>query len=140
VWLVLCIGVDLYGQDALYSQPELAPLWLNPALSGSAHAKRASGAWRMQRFGGVALFRTVHASFDMELSSKERRRDNSGGLGVGLTLLSDRAGDPELRTNAAWSTVAYTIALSEYSRLGTGLAAGVDQHSVDPASGKWGSQ
>ncbi len=133
-------GTPAQAQDALFSQQDLTPLSVNPALTGFQHSYRATAAYRSQKFGSAVPFKTAYGAFDMQLNSKENRSVNAGRLGLGVHFISDKAGDPQLRTTLASASLAYNLPLNENSYLGAGFSVGYDQRSIDPAAGKWGSQ
>lgn len=121
------------------------PVFLNPATVGLAADYRASAHYKTSWASIAAPYRTVAASFDMRLTGEARSGvpgsdELFSGLGVGITFLNDRTGDPELKANIAAAHVAYTVRINKTSGFGGGLSIGFDQRSVDPAGGKWGSQ
>ncbi len=138
-------ALSAQGQDILWSQPQSMPVFLNPATVGLAADYRASAHYKSSWASIAAPYRTVAASFDMRLTGQPvgatpRQDQVFKGLGVGLTFLNDRTGDPELKTNIATAHVAYTVKINKSSGFGGGLSIGFDQRSVDPAGGRWGSQ
>ncbi len=144
LWLLIAsyfaIPLPAKAQDAVFAQQELAPLLMNPALAGSEYMVRGSAAYRSQTFGAAIPFKTAYAGFDMLVSGSKDKTTPAGRLGIGVYFLNDRAGDPTLRTTQAMFSTAYNISLSNKSTLGAGFSLGFDQHRLDPASGKWGSQ
>lgn len=142
VWSMAFVVHSGRAQDALFTQQDLAPGLLNPALPGIEHPVQASALYRTQKFGAARPFRTVYAGLDLKPASLNKRsaENQSSGLGLGAYVCSDQGGDPEFRTVQFSTAMSYHVKLSDKSSVGAGLALGVDQHSVDPASGKWGSQ
>lgn len=141
LWIifVFLIAVEVSAQDALFSQQYLSPTLINPAAVGNGNDFRAGLNYRNQ-WGSVAKpFHTIAASFDTRLT-KNRRSKKKNGLGVGLNVLRDKAGDPELTTLLVEAQVAYRVQLTANSTLSGGLSTAFDQRSVNPADGKWGSQ
>jgi len=138
--LVLLISVgahdELSGQDVLFSQHQLLPLTVNPALTGTDGRYRAALGHRSQWRSIGVDFITSTAAFDMRIGGSE----TGGGLGVGLMLFTDRAGDPSFATNQFNLSVAYSLALSDDSRISAGLNLAYDQRSVQAGAGQWASQ
>lgn len=130
----------IHAQDALFSQQFLLPALINPAALGNGADFRAGLNYRNQYSSVAKPFNTIAASFDMRLSKNDRRNKSKKGLAVGLNLLRDKAGDPELTTLMGEAMVAYRVQLTNESTLSGGLSVAFDQRSVNPADGKWASQ
>lgn len=129
------------AQDYNWSQPFAAPLLLNPAEAGAEGGMRAALKYKKAWPEFSAPFKTVALGFDMALSGKSKNkngRDNTWGFGI--SLLNDRAGDPQLTTNAAAVHAAYNLRINETGRIGAGFSVGYDQRSTNIEDGRWASQ
>ncbi len=139
--VVMLLPIDeLSAQDPVFSQPNATPLWVNPALAGAGHYIRGNIGYRTQWSAVSKPFTTTTGSFDMLLNQNANRRKMSRGKpGIGISFLSDRAGEPSLKTTRFDITGAYHVNLNKNSSLGAGFSLGYVARSLD-VGGKWGSQ
>ena len=87
--LILALWVQpLYAQDVHFSQVELSPLTLNPALAGSTSAFRGIAMYRSQYGSFATPFQTITASLDGKLTSSLKGANSS--LGAGINFYNDR--------------------------------------------------
>ena len=114
----------LLAQDLQFTQAYASPLQLNPAMSGYFHPStpvRFAAVYRNQWPGAAARYETIYAGVDVSLLDKpKRRRGGSRSLlqtvrpvGMGLMVMSDRAGQANLRATQAALQYALEITLSE---------------------------
>jgi len=137
----LAITSKINAQDALFSQQFLLPTLVNPSTAGNGRSFRAGINYRNQWRSVSEPFNTIAASFDTNLAPSNRGRDaDKKGLGLGLNLVRDKTGDPELTTLIAETLISYRVQLTKESTLAGGLSVAYDQRSVNPADGKWASQ
>src|SRR5687767_3437658 len=81
---------QIIAQDAEFSQFYANPMYLNPAFAGTNRCPRAVLNYRNQWPGIANSFVTYSASYDQHVDVLH------GGLGV--MVLSDKAGEGSLRT------------------------------------------
>jgi type IX secretion system PorP/SprF family membrane protein len=129
---------SLLAQDPHFSQPEMAPSMLNPALSGANYDIQANVSYRNQWNSVGYAFQTTYTSVDMRFKSEER--DPSGYFGVGIAFLNDVAGGARLTNNAINLNLAYHIILDDGHTIGLGANTGFGFNSISGTNGRWASQ
>lgn len=135
--LASTIGVT-YAQDPHFSQPELAPSMLNPALAGANYDIQANVAYRNQWNSVGYAFQTMYASADMRLVSDAR--NPKGYFGIGVAFVNDVAGGARITNNSIGLNVAYHIILDKGHTLGLGVNSGFGFNSISGTNGRWASQ
>ncbi|UJP65450.1 PorP/SprF family type IX secretion system membrane protein [Mongoliitalea daihaiensis] len=118
--LFLIIGLGLsyihaHAQDPQYSQYYAAPLYLNPAFTGSEFLPRVGVNYRNQWPGLNAQFTTFSAYFDTFLDDY-----NSG---VGFLVMSDTEGAARLRSTTLAALYSYELQLGERAFFRPGFRA-----------------
>ena len=141
----ICIALGLlvfvslsYAQDPHFSQPELSPSVLNPALVGANFDVQANVSYRNQWNSIGNPFQTIYASADMRLVSD--KRNPKGYFGVGFAFMNDVAGGARITNNAIALNVAYHIILDKGHTLGLGTNLGFGFNSISGTNGRWASQ
>ncbi|MGR3811445.1 PorP/SprF family type IX secretion system membrane protein [Jiulongibacter sp. NS-SX5] len=106
------VSVNLYGQDPQFSQFYAAPMYHNPAFTGSGYAPRMIFNFRNQWPSLSANFTTSTISVDHYLE-----RFNSG---VGLMVLTDQQGAARLKNTEISGFYSYQLNLIDdhFLRLG----------------------
>lgn len=125
LFTILCWLVSLmsFAQDPEFSQYYSAPLYLNPAFSGTASDHRLIANYRNQWPSVSNGFVTYAFSYDYNLAGL-----NSG---LGLMLMTDRAGSANLRSTTLNFQYAYKVNLNDQWVLSSGLNFGVGFRNVD---------
>ena len=130
------------AQDIHFSQFYLAPLNLNPALTGVMNCNSRLTATFRNQWAAVLrqnAYNTYAASYDQRIPVG--RYDY---VGIGGSLWGDRAGSSPYSQLSAKISASYSKRMSGYrkqaSYLVVGIDAGVGQRSVDPSTFRWGSQ
>jgi type IX secretion system PorP/SprF family membrane protein len=114
IWLYnFLFFCQLAAQDSQLSQPYNAPLYINPALAGSADGGRVVVGYRNQWVNLPGSFVTYVFSADYNI--KEYRS------GVGLSVMSDRAGTSALRSNSVSGLYSFMIPLKNDWQARAGL-------------------
>lgn len=114
--LILFIGTGfLSAQDPQYSQYYAAPLYLNPAFTGSELMPRVGANYRNQWPGLEAQFTTFSAYFDTYLDDY-----NSG---VGFLVMNDVEGGAKLRSFTAAGLYSYELRVGENAYFRPGFQA-----------------
>src|SRR4051812_34004613 len=85
-----CITLSSLAQDPAFTQFYANPLYLNPAMAGSARCPRIALNYRNQWPSLQGTFVTYSASYDQHVDGL------SGGLG--LLAVSDKAGEGTINT------------------------------------------
>lgn len=116
------ISFGLYAQDPQFTQFYAAPLYLNPALAGTADMPRLASNFRSQ-WNNSTPFLSYSASYDQFFEGL-----NSG---AGLMVLQDRAGSSTLVNTSVMGCYAYQLKLSNSWKLRSGLSMAVGQRSFD---------
>jgi type IX secretion system PorP/SprF family membrane protein len=127
-----------FAQDPHFSQPEMAPSMLNPALAGANYDIQANVAYRNQWNSVGYAFQTMYASADMRIVSDKRQP--KGYFGLGIAFMNDVAGGARLTNNEIKLNLAYHIILDKGHTLGLGVNSGFGFHSISGTNGRWASQ
>jgi type IX secretion system PorP/SprF family membrane protein len=123
VLIAICSNLALQAQDPAFSQFYANPLYLNPALAGSAQCPRAILNYRNQWPGIPATYVTYSASYDQFV-------DGING-GIGLQAYHDRAGTGIINTNHVSGMYAYQLAVDRNISIKAGFQATYYQRSID---------
>lgn len=121
--LVCLCGTVAKAQDPEFSQYYAAPLYLNPAFSGTSVDHRFIANYRNQWPNIPHAFETYAFSYDYNLDIH-----NSG---LGLLLTTDKAGTANLQSTQFNFQYAYKVKLSERMVLSSGVNFGVGSRSID---------
>lgn len=121
--LVLLIAVtEVTAQDPEFSQFYANPLYLNPALAGSTLCPRAMASYRNQWPAAGKAFITFGASYDQYVKFLHG--------GVGVSLMTDRAGNGNLNTTSISVMYAYKFNLSSHLQASGALKVGYYQRRL----------
>lgn len=120
------------AQDPHFSQFYANPLYLNPALAGSALTPRLTLNYRNQWPLMEADFVTYGASYDQYLPAI-----NSG---VGLSFMTDRAGQGILVSGGISALYSYRLKINREMFVNFGVKASFFQGRLDWGSLTWGDQ
>lgn len=125
------------GQDILFSQPNEAPIILNPANAGSQYDLRVAANFREQWRSITSPYRTIATSID----GKVLRPSQSGSsLGFGLVVFNDVAGEGNLTTNQVNLCISGKVHLSSSQNLSAGIFGGFVQRRISTNNLSWGNQ
>jgi type IX secretion system PorP/SprF family membrane protein len=134
--LVLCFAESVKAQvDPHFSQYYVYPSWMNPALTGAFDGKYKVSAIYRNQWGNISSpFATpgVTAEFTTEKN-----------VNVGISVLSQKAGDGGYSYTTAYASVAYTgvrFGPGETKRLVFGLQAGMIDRRFDRSKLTFGDQ
>ncbi|WP_214070034.1 PorP/SprF family type IX secretion system membrane protein [Mucilaginibacter sp. dw_454] len=133
--LQVVIAGSLKAQiDPHFSQYYAYPMWLNPALTGVINGDaRVTANYKNQYADINNAYKTTAVSADM-------RTDR--GVGLGLNILNQAAGDVGFNYFTAYANFAYSVAVSndENQRVSFGLQAGIINRSFDQSKLQLGNQ
>jgi type IX secretion system PorP/SprF family membrane protein len=121
-----------FAQDPEFSQYYAAPLVLNPAFTGTASDHRFIANYRNQWPGITNGFVTSAISYDYNLAHL-----NSG---LGLMVMTDKAGTANLKSTAFNFQYAYKVNLAGKWMLSSGLNFGVGNRNIDFSKLVFGDQ
>jgi type IX secretion system PorP/SprF family membrane protein len=121
--IALISGMSSNAQDPHFSQYYANPLYLNPAMAGSALTPRLTLNYRNQWPSLDANFVTYGASYDQYLPDI-----NSG---VGIQLLTDRAGQGILVSGGVSAFYSYRLMLNKDMFVNFGAKASFFQGRLD---------
>jgi type IX secretion system PorP/SprF family membrane protein len=127
------LSATLSAQDIHYTMFDMAPLNLNPALSGAYEGTfRLGGIYRDQWNGvnGVNGYRTPSLYIDAPLF---RVFGQSDWIGGGLSFLDDKAGSASLQRTNIMLSLAYHVPLTRSRKvyLSVGAQGGFVQNRID---------
>ncbi len=127
------LAANLTAQDVHFSQFNLSPLTLNPALTGGYEGTfRVGGIYRDQWASVVqaAKFTTPSAYIDAPLVRGFGKND---WVGAGAVFLSDKSGSAQLTNQTALLSLAYHLGLGKKgnSTLAFGVQGGIVQKKFD---------
>lgn len=123
IGLLFLLTTTTYAQDPQFSQFYAAPLYLNPALAGSAHCPRVTLNYRNQWPALNNAFVTYAAGFDQNIDAL------SGGIGI--ILMNDKAGEGTINTTTASFMYAYQATISRKASIRAALKATYVQKKLD---------
>jgi type IX secretion system PorP/SprF family membrane protein len=130
-WAVLMCGT-VSAQDPQFTQFYANPLYLNPALAGSARCPRVVLNYRNQWPALTGTFVTTSASYDQHI-------DGIMG-GLGLLVTNDQAGKGTLSTTTVSGIYSYQLAVSHKFSMRFGFQATYFQKSLDWSKLTFGDQ
>jgi len=128
-----CFGsLTVKGQDPTFTQFYANPLYLNPALAGTATCPRVVLNYRNQWPALSGNFVTTSASYDQYVEAV------NGGLG--FYVLTDNAGRGTLRQFSINGIYSYQLALSDKVSMVAGFQASYFQRNLDWSQLTFGDQ
>ncbi|MDN5200496.1 type IX secretion system membrane protein PorP/SprF [Fulvivirgaceae bacterium BMA10] len=131
--LIAVVGsTEVKAQDPQFSQFYAAPLYLNPAFTGSTGCGRAGLNYRNQWPAIPASFVTTAAYVDYFFEDY-----NSG---VGLLISNDREGLAGLNSTSVTLNYAYQLNINEFVTIRPGISAGYTFRDLDFSRLTFGDQ
>lgn len=134
-FFVLLLTPNLFGQDPIFSQPNLSCSYLNPALNGIFQGDyKLHVTYRDQWYTliGAFSYKTEHASFDYKINPRDQNV-----FTVGASLINDAAGAGGFRQTRGHLTGSYAMQLNggDYGKLShflvIGTQIGLGQNGVN---------
>ena len=129
--LCMLATMELRAQDIHFSQFYMTPLTQNPALTGFFDGNyRISGIARSQWRSVTTPYRTIGGAVDWNFRSGFNGADM---LGLGMNVMSDRAGDSQFTTTRVDASTAYSKSLDNFNRayISTGIQASYTSAYID---------
>lgn len=130
--LVFALSQNVQAQDPAFSQFYGNPIYLNPAMAGSANCPRISLHHRNQWPNIKSSFVTNSISFD-------RNFEELRG-GVGLQIVNDIEGEGALKNTQVSVMYSYQLQASRKLTLVTGIQASYQQRALDKTKLQFGDQ
>lgn len=133
----------LGAQDLHYSMFTMAPLTLNPALTGNFTGDlRIVNNYRMQWSPIAKPYTTYTFGGDMPLPRKDKRKASPDFFALGLNVNVDKAGSSSLKNNAFNLTASYNKSLDGVGAtyFSFGFMAGAAQRSITLGNASWDMQ
>ena len=130
--IITQVNNTVYGQDVQYSQFYSAPLYLNPAFTGSTKFTRVGANYRSQWPALEANFVTMSAYADHFIDDK-----NSG---VGFLIQTDKEGLAGLRSTNLSAFYAYQLPITSEFTVRVGASAGYVIRDINFSNLTFGDQ
>ncbi|MBI3501240.1 MAG: PorP/SprF family type IX secretion system membrane protein [Bacteroidetes bacterium] len=126
-----------FAQDVHFSQFNLSPLTLNPALASVGCDMRGTLNYKDQWKSVTTPFRTAAFSYEMAFM---KRKWKKGYIGAGISDFNDKAGDSKMGTNQLNLSLSSVIKLNQKNFFSAGLEAGFAQRHVSTEGLHWDNQ
>ncbi|MDG1849263.1 MAG: type IX secretion system membrane protein PorP/SprF [Flavobacteriales bacterium] len=123
---------NAHAQDPAFSQFYGNPLYLNPAMTGSANCPRISLHHRNQWPNIKSSFVTNSISYDRHLNELKG--------GVGLQIVNDIEGEGALKNTQVSLLYSYQLQISRKFNIVTGIQASYQQRALDKSKLQFGDQ
>lgn len=138
------IGAALVGfaQDYHYSMFTMAPLTINPALTGNFTGDlRIVNNYRMQ-WTPIKPFTTYTFGGDMQIRRRDRMKTSPDFFAVGINVNMDKAGSTLLKNNSYNGMFSYNKSLDGvgHTYFSIGAMVGLSQRSINTTGTTWGMQ
>lgn len=131
------------AQDFHYSMFTMAPITLNPALTGNFTGDlRIVNNYRTQ-WGNISKpFSTYSFGGDLPLPKKSKKRASPDFFAIGLNVNVDKAGSTSLKNNQFNGSFSYNKSLDGVGAtfFSIGFSVGANQRSINLASSSWDQQ
>ncbi len=136
--IITCFIFTGKSQDIHFSQFNVTPLVINPALTGVFNGdQRAALNYKDQWTGFGAGYKTYCLSIDAGIMKKKWQ---NAYLGLGLNVFNDVAGDAQMSTTKAMLSVSGVININSQQQITAGIQGGLVQNSLDPTNLIWDDQ
>ncbi|MCX6311531.1 MAG: PorP/SprF family type IX secretion system membrane protein [Bacteroidetes bacterium] len=141
--VILLLPLFSEAQDFHYSMFTMAPLTLNPALTGNFTGDlRIVNNYRTQWSNISKPYTTYSFGGDMPLPKKDKKKSSPDFFAVGLNVNVDKAGSTSLKNNQFSGSFSYNKSLDGAGAtfFSMGFMAGMDQRSINLGSSTWNQQ
>ena len=130
-----------FAQDTHFSQYNMTPLQLNPALTGFYGSDNRFILNYKNQWSGMgsknATYTTAMFSYDARLLHK---RYKTGYIGAGINAYKDEAGDLKLGTTQLNVTLSGIVYINKKQLISGGIQGGYVQKSISTSAMQWDSQ
>jgi len=128
-FLFVLLSLRAVAQDIHFSNMNRMPLHLNPALAGLTRSDfRAGGIYRNQWKSVPVPYTTFGAFFETRLA---RPKIGPGIVGTGFQVLTDKAGDGEMRWIQGALALSYHLPVGNFLAISAGLEGAFSQRTFD---------
>lgn len=137
------VALTASAQDFHYSLFNMAPLTVNPALTGNFTGDlRIINNYRTQWSAVSKPFVTYSFGADMPFQRNSKRKSSRDFFAAGFNANVDKAGSTQLVNNSYCVSGSYNKSLSGNNRsfFSFGLQVGFNQRSINLAESSWGRQ
>src|ERR1700752_746312 len=135
--LLFCFSYGFYAQDSHFSQYNLVPFWLNPAMVAGTNDVDVGVIYRTQYTGVNNPYNTYGAFADAALN-KKRGKNSYFGLGVGF--IQDNNQNLQYKSSLAALSLSYHLRITRNNTISAGFQPFFFQKSMNYAGLKWGNQ
>jgi type IX secretion system PorP/SprF family membrane protein len=138
LFFFILISGQAFAQDIHFSQFYMAPLHINPALTGSFNGNVRAGLNYKEQWKSIASpYKTIAFGCDGAFMKKKW---NGAYLGGGLFVYSDKAGDLNLGTTLVNLSFSGIVTLNENHSMSAGIQGGLIQRSINGGAMRWDNQ
>lgn len=121
--MLICFAVTVFGQDPEFSQYYAAPLYLNPAFTGTTNDHRFIANYRNQWPNIARGYVTTALSYDYNMYQY-----NSG---VGFLVNMDQAGTAGMKSSQFNFLYSYRVVVADKWVIATGMSFGYAFRTID---------
>lgn len=125
------------SQDYHFSQFRETPILINPAQTALNKDVRVIVNYKDQWASVATPYKTFAVSGEYAINHKKGK---DSYMGVGLQVVSDKAGDAKIGTTMGLLSFNGIVGLTRNTKLALGIVGGYGQRSMDPNALQWGSQ
>ena len=134
---LLFFSYNFYAQDFHFSQYNLVPFWLNPALVAGTNDVDAGLIYRTQYTGLSNPYNSYGAFADVSIN-KKRGKNSYFGLGVGF--MQDNNKNLQYKSSLVALSLSYHLRVTRNSIISAGFQPFFFQKSINYGGLKWGNQ
>lgn len=135
--LLFCFSYSFYAQDSHFSQYNLVPFWLNPAMVAGTNDVDVGVIYRTQYTGVSNPYNTYGAFAD---ASIKKRRGKNSYFGLGVGFIQDNNQNLQYKSSLAALSLSYHIRITRNNTISAGFQPFFFQKSMNYAGLKWGNQ
>jgi type IX secretion system PorP/SprF family membrane protein len=130
--LLFSLAQTAMAQDPAFTQFYANPVYLNPAMAGSANCPRVAMSYRNQWPNLKGAYQSTSIAVDKNVEALKG--------GVALTVLTDFQGEGALTNTQVAAAYSYQLQLSRKLTVLTGVQAALQQRSLDKNKLNFGDQ
>lgn len=135
--IALAASQSAISQDYHFSQFRETPILINPAQTALNKDVRVVLNYKDQWSSVATPFKTFAVSGEYAINHKKGK---DSYMGVGLQVVSDKAGDAKMGTTLGLLSFNGIVGISRNVKLAVGLVGGYGQRSVNAGALQWGDQ